>query len=143
MTEDRGAAQPLAMRAQRRPGVVVVVAPRACCGDDSAVDTIGIERRDQRFMGETVFRRVARIVDQRHVRGEDMHMGVDLQTVGHGHAQLGARPAFLTTPAHMSTSDFSRASSSSGEQVAGSPPRSIMRFWKSGSAMTARTWPLR
>ena len=97
----------------------------------------------QLLMGEAVCRRMARIVDQRHVRGEDMHMGVDLETGGHGNSQLGESPAFLTTAAHISTSDFSRASSCSGEQVAGSPPRSIIRFWKSGSAITARTWPLR
>jgi tripartite-type tricarboxylate transporter receptor subunit TctC len=56
--------------------------------------------------------------------GEDMDVGVDLETVGHKHsisAQLGSRPAFLTTPAHISISDLSRASSSFGDSATGSP----------------------
>src|ERR1700761_1215419 len=59
-----------------------------------------------------------------------------------GTVQFGSRPAFLTTPAHIATSDFNRASSSSGEQAAGSPPSSIMRVLKSLSPMTARISPL-
>ena len=119
---------------QRRQDVVVVVAPRACRRDHRALDAVLVERRDQLLVGEAVFRRVARIVDQRHVGGEDMHMGVDLEAVGHGDCQwpvqCGSRPAFLTTAAHMSMSDFSRASSSSGEPATGSPPSSSMRLLK-------------
>ena len=81
--EDRGGAQPLAVGAQRRQHVVVVVAPGARGRDHRAVDAVGVERLDQFLMGEAIGRRVARIVDQRHVRGEDMHMGVDLERVGH------------------------------------------------------------
>src|ERR1700761_2403975 len=60
-----------------------------------------------------------------------------------GTIQFGSMPAFLTTPAHIATSDFRRASSSSGEQVAGSPPSSIMRVLKAVSLMMARSSLLR
>jgi hypothetical protein len=71
------------MGAQRRERVVVVVAPRACRGDDRAPDAVGVHGGDQLLVGEAIVRRVARIVDQRHVGGEDMHVGVDLQRFWH------------------------------------------------------------
>ena len=131
---------------QRGEGVVVVVAPRACRRDHRALDAMLVERRDQLLVGEAVFRRVARIVDQRHVGGEDMHMGVDLRAVGHRvrHVgQCGSRPAFLTTAAHMAMSDFSRASSSSGVlgvRLAAELEHAPLE--SPGSATMARTWPL-
>ena len=97
--QDRGAAQPLRVRAQCCERVVVVVAPRACRRDHGALDAVLVQRRDQLSVGEAVGRRVARIVDQRHVGGEDMHVRVDLQCVGHAIApwcgQRGSRPACL------------------------------------------------
>jgi hypothetical protein len=81
--EDRGTAQPRPMGAKCRQDVVVIIPPRTRGRDHRAVDAVLVERRDQLVVGEAVFWRVARIVDQRHVGGEDMHMGVDLETVGH------------------------------------------------------------
>jgi hypothetical protein len=81
--ENRGGEQSFRMRAHRRQHVVVIVAPGACRRDHRAVDAVRVERCDQLLMGEAVGGRMARIVDQRHVGREDMHMGIDLEGVGH------------------------------------------------------------
>ncbi|WP_213030080.1 hypothetical protein, partial [Acinetobacter baumannii] len=74
---------------------------------------------------------MARIVDLRHVRREDMDVGADRERVGHRFLPLvhcGSRPTFFTTAAHKSISDLSSESSSSGELATGSPPSSIKRL---------------
>src|SRR5205814_2342396 len=57
--------------ARQAASEVVVVAPRACRGDHCALDAMLVERCDQLLVAEVVFRRVTRVVDQRHVGGED------------------------------------------------------------------------
>jgi hypothetical protein len=71
---------------ERSQDVVVVVAPRARSRNHRAVDAVVVKGCDQILVGEAVFRRVARIVDQRHIGGEDMHVGIDLETVRHGNS---------------------------------------------------------
>ena len=74
--KDHGAAQPR-MRPQRGDGVVVVVAPGARRRDDGELDAMRIHGGDQLLDREVVGRGVPRIVDERHVAREDMHVRID------------------------------------------------------------------
>ena len=65
------------MRPQRRERVVVVVAPRARRRDHAELDAVRIHGGDQLLHREAVGRRMPRIVDERHVLREDMHVRVD------------------------------------------------------------------